>query len=148
MMQTNWTIRAVEAADGPIVCRHRFNAAETPDGHYSCYLSWLELALAGGTYVGLVARCDAHVIAGAGLVLLDWGPTRDDPGYLRGRIVNVFTEPEWRRQGVARQLIEELIRLGEQAGIGTFSLGASEKGATLYRQLGFVRYEEEMLRRG
>ena len=147
-MQTNWTIRAVDAAEGVIVCHHRFNAAETPAIQYDRYLDWFGQAMRRGTYLGLVAEQDAHVIAGAGLVLLDWGPTRDDPGYLRGRIVNVFTEPEWRRQGVAKQLIEELIRLGEQAGIGTFSLGASKEGAALYRRLGFVRYEEEMLRRG
>jgi GNAT superfamily N-acetyltransferase len=148
MMQNNWTIRAVEPADGAIVCRHRFKASEMRAGYYARYLSWLELALAGGTYVGLVAQHEGQVIAGAGLVLLNWGPTRGDPGVLRGRIVNVFTDPAWRRQGVAKQLLEELLRLGEEAGIGTFSLGASEEGAALYRRLGFVRYEEEMIRRG
>ncbi|MEC5218947.1 GNAT superfamily N-acetyltransferase [Actimicrobium sp. GrIS 1.19] len=116
--------------------------------YYARYLAWLELALAGGTYVGLVAKHEGDVIAGAGLVLLNWGPTRDDPGVLRGRIVNVFTAPAWRRQGVAKHLLEELIQRGKQAGIGTFSLGASEEGAALYRQLGFVRYGEEMRRRG
>jgi GNAT superfamily N-acetyltransferase len=101
MMQNNWTIRAVEAADGAIVCRHRFNVSETRAGYYARYLAWLELALADGTYVGLVAQHEGQVIAGAGLVLLNWGATRDDPGDLRGRIVNVFTDPAWRRQGVA-----------------------------------------------
>jgi hypothetical protein len=45
-------------------------------------------------------------------------------------------------------LLEELLRLGEEAGIGAYSLGASEEGAALYRRLGFVRYEQEMIRRG
>jgi GNAT superfamily N-acetyltransferase len=147
-MDNNWTIRAVEPADGVLICRHRFDAAETPASQTTRYLDWFGQAMQRGTYLGLVAQHDGHVIAGAGLVMLDWGPTRDDQGDLRGRIVNVFTESAWRRRGIAKQLVEGVIRLGEEAGIGTLSLGASKVGEALYLPLGFVRYEEVMVRRG
>ncbi|MBI1773495.1 MAG: GNAT family N-acetyltransferase, partial [Burkholderiales bacterium] len=61
--------------------------------------------------------------------------------------VNVFTVPAMRRQGIARSLVENLLKLGEQQGIQTFSLAASEDSAAMYQELGFLPYKNEMLRK-
>jgi GNAT superfamily N-acetyltransferase len=87
------------------------------------------------------------VIAGAGCVLLDWGPSRGTSTSLRARIVNVFTAPQWRRRGIARKLVSDVIGECEQLDIRNFSLAATADADGLYRALGFVRQESELVLR-
>lgn len=49
-----------------------------------------------GSYAGVLAEVDGIVVAGAGAVMLGWGPSRGEPIGVRKRIVNVVTAPAWR----------------------------------------------------
>ena len=58
-----------------------------------------------------------------------------------GEITNVAVAPEYRRRGIARQLVQELIRQAQEVGISRFLLEVrvSNEGAiALYRELGFT----------
>jgi ribosomal protein S18 acetylase RimI-like enzyme len=65
----------------------------------------VEEAIRRGLYLGFLALDGEKVIVGAGLTLLEWGPTRGDPQPWRGRIVNVWTHPDSWRRGLARELV-------------------------------------------
>ena len=52
----------------------------------------------------------------AGAVLLDWGPTRANPGGQMARIVNVFTADAVRGRGIARELLRAVIEQCEALG--------------------------------
>lgn len=57
-----------------------------------------------------------------------------------GEITNVAVAPEYRRRGIGRRLVEELIRQGQAEGVSRFFLEVrtSNAGAiALYRELGF-----------
>jgi GNAT superfamily N-acetyltransferase len=110
------------------------------------YARWVVGAIARGTYVGWLAEASGEVVGGAGLVLLDWGPTRRDPNPIRGRIANVYTEPSWRRRGVARALVGQCINEAETRGIGVISLSTTLAARTLYAQLGFRAAEGQMVK--
>jgi len=58
-------------------------------------------------------------------------------------ILNVFTEPEWRRQGVAVLLLQRIIDWARTERLDRLVLHASEAGRSLYERLGFV-YANEM----
>lgn len=75
------------------------------------------------------------------------GPTRGEPTGLRGRIVHVYTDPAWRRQGIARSLVCEVMRRCRKRDVHVFSLAATNESAALYRSLGFVPYAKEMILR-
>jgi len=49
----------------------------------------------------------------------------------------VLVTPEFRRQGIARQLMEHVLRLADVRGIARVALDATAMGQPLYRQLGF-----------
>jgi GNAT superfamily N-acetyltransferase len=49
----------------------------------------------------------------------------------------VATEPEWRRQGLARHVMVELVEWARAQGVGMVDLHASADGAPLYAELGF-----------
>lgn len=142
-----WTQRSVTCADVHDVVCHRYYGDHESELDKSAYTGWLMQAILDGRYFGVLAEHHGEIIANAGMTLLDWGPTRGDPNPCRGRIVNVFTVPAMRRQGIARSLVESLLKVGEQQGIQTFSLAASEEGTAIYQELGFLPYKNEMLRK-
>ncbi|MBC3917072.1 GNAT family N-acetyltransferase [Undibacterium sp. CY18W] len=144
---TTWTQRTVTLTDSSVVACHRYYREQEKQCDEDVYVTWLKKAILEGRYFGLLAENNGEIIAGAGIALLDWGPTRDDPNPYRARIVNVFTVATMRRQGIARSLVANLLKQAEQQGIKTFSLAASEDGFALYQELGFLPYKNEMLRK-
>ena len=63
------------------------------------------------------------------------------------RINNVFTDSNWRRQGVARALLATVLDQCESLGVREFNLGATAEAHSLYASLGFETYAPEMRRR-
>lgn len=112
----------------------------------------LARALASGEYVGWVAELAASpglVVGGAGVQLRPLLPRTDSTGHLllmgrEGLILNVYVEPEHRRRGIARHLMETLIAWAPGAGIVRLVLHASPDGRDLYQSLGF-RDSNEMI---
>lgn len=114
-------------------------------------------AIPSGEYVGWVA-CPAGdpalVVAGAGVQLRSLLPRPDPHGHLllagqEGLILNVYVTPTWRRRGVARRLMLEILAWAPTAGVGRLVLHASTDGRPLYQALGFrdtneMRYAGEL----
>ena len=137
-------IRPATPADAPTIAFHRYPAeADAPER--PVYADWVRGKVQAGDYLGLLALCGEDVVAGAGLVLLDWGPGRGSPNPLRARLVNVWTHEHHRRQGRARRLTKALLAQARARGIGTVSLGSTEMARPLYESLGFKPYPHEML---
>jgi GNAT superfamily N-acetyltransferase len=97
------------------------------------YLAWL--AIAG----------DGSVAAGAGLWLMDWPPHMVGPGARRGNILNVYTNPDHRRRGLARRLTEATLEWCRTHAVRAVILHASEDGRALYCALGFEPTNEMRL---
>ena len=96
-----WTERSALAPDADQIAAHACYREE--DAHRRAgYAAWLAPRLEAGRYVGLLALREGVVVGGAGVVLLDWGPTRANPGGLMGRLANVFVEPQHRGHQVQR----------------------------------------------
>lgn len=108
---------------------------------------WLRPRIESGSYVWWLALHEGRVVAGAGAVLLDWGPTRANPGGVMARINNVFTEEAWRRRGIARSLLAAVLAHCEACWVREFNLGATPAARALYGALGFEDYPAEMRRR-
>lgn len=137
-------IRPATPADATSIAFHRYPAeADAPER--PVYAEWVRGKVQAGEYLGLLALHGGEVVAGAGLVLLDWGPTRGNPDPMRARLVNVWTHENHRRQGLARRLVTELMAQARARGIGTVSLGSTDMSRPLYESLGFKPYPHEML---
>jgi ribosomal protein S18 acetylase RimI-like enzyme len=67
------------------------------------------------------------------------------PGARRGNILNVYTRPDCRRQGLARRLTGAAVEWCRSHGIATVILHASDDGRALYRSLGFQPTNEMRL---
>ena len=62
-------------------------------------------------------------------------------------IQNVYTEPEWRRRGLAALLIETISAWTDDQGIESVVLHASDEGRAVYERLGFIQTTEMRLNR-
>ena len=99
---------------------------------------WLRERLANGRYLGWFAVAPGgRVAAGAGLWLQDWPPTWFDQQPYRGYILNVYTEPDYRRRGLARRLVQTINDWCAEQGIVTVTLHASKQGRSIYESLGY-----------
>jgi GNAT superfamily N-acetyltransferase len=110
------------------------------------------------TYVGWLASLQnepGKIVAGAGAQLRNVPPhpqpnTTGKIDVVSGRqaiIQNVYTEPEWRRRGLAALLIKTIIDWTREQRIESVVLHASEEGRAVYERLGFIATTEMRLSR-
>jgi GNAT superfamily N-acetyltransferase len=102
-----------------------------------------------GKYIGWLAALSDKpemIVGGAGVQLQPILPRPVDVRTIgegrQGVIVNVFTEPQWRRRGIARLLIKEILTWSKSEQIDRLVLHASDEGRSIYEKLGFVASNE------
>ena len=113
-------------------------------------IEYFARALPSGEYVGWVAyrpEDPAAVLAGAGVQFRPFLPRTDPNGHglligQEGLILNVFVEPQWRRRGLARRLMTEILEWAPGAEVVRLVLHASAAGRPLYETLGFIASNE------
>jgi GNAT superfamily N-acetyltransferase len=109
---------------------------------------WLVDRLRSGEYVGWLASAASSpdAIAGAGVQLRRAAPHPNGKGGVaEGRhaiVINVFTEPEWRRRGLGDALMREILVWAKTERLDRLLLHASKEGRRLYERLGFVLTNE------
>ncbi|HEY3453197.1 MAG TPA: GNAT family N-acetyltransferase [Bryobacteraceae bacterium] len=139
------TLRPATLADIEIILRHRREMFREMGGQYAELLdrfelasrSYFQMAFTAGTYYGLFAELRDEVVAGGGVVIVDWpgSPLNFEPK--RAWILNVYVEPLERRRGLARLIMESLIDWCRRNGFRSVALHATEHGHQLYEKLGF-----------
>jgi GNAT superfamily N-acetyltransferase len=148
-------IREATLDDLPIVLRHRrgmfhdmgFRDTARLDAMEAVSAPFFDAALRAGTYRGFLAVEESGaVVAGGGIVLLEYQPHPLDPRRYRPFVVNMFTEPEHRRRGLARRLMEAMVGWCRDEGYRTLYLHASDEGRPLYAALGFEPTNEMRLK--
>jgi GNAT superfamily N-acetyltransferase len=104
--------------------------------------AWLLTRIKRGEYLAwLVLAPDGAIAAGTGLWLMDWIPHMLGSG-LRGNILNVYTSPDFRRLGLARELVKTAIDWCRCNGVDMVVLHSSPDGRHLYESMGFVESNE------
>lgn len=59
-------------------------------------------------------------------------------------IMNMYTAPEYRRQGIAIHTLDLLVKDVRKQGVSQIALETTEMGRPLYEKYGFVKIEDEM----
>lgn len=91
-----------------------------------------------GAQIGFLAESGEEVVACAVLIWWPMLPTLTDLHRVRGYVSSVYTAPAYRRQGIARTLMETLMARAREMGMSRLMLWASEMGRPLYLDLGFI----------
>jgi GNAT superfamily N-acetyltransferase len=96
---------------------------------------------------GWLAITSPGLVVGSGGVVIDQHPP--GPRNLLGRvgyIMNLVTDPAYRRRGIARRVMHVMLSWLEERGVQCMALHATEVGRPLYEELGFTDSNEMRLR--
>ncbi|MEO0561248.1 MAG: GNAT family N-acetyltransferase [Chloroflexota bacterium] len=147
MTQTpSYTTRPATLNDATIICHHR-NAMFAEIGHNPASVAamdnafgpWLQQHMPRGEYIGwMIEDDDRRIIGGGGVWTHEGIPNTLMPHHRTAHVVNIYVEPEYRRQGIARHIMETIIEWAKAEQIAEVTLHASREGLPLYKQLGFT----------
>ena len=146
-------VREAGLADLPELVRLRLallvslGPVDQPDALAEAITRYLERALTDGSFLAVVAEVDGRLVASSGLCVLRRLPLADNPEGLEGYLLNMYTEPTWRRQGLARDILRRLLALGKQRGLARVWLHATPDGRSLYESEGFTANPSALERR-
>ena len=154
-MDDTFTIRLAALADIPTLVYHRhamfldsraFDPADMA-AHDAAFAQWAEEHMARDEFLTwLMTDGNGDVVAGVGIWLVNALPIPGLRSSCRAYVLNVYTEPAFRRRGLARRLMETSLAWCEQHGIEEVVLHASDAGRPLYEALGFAPTNEMCLR--
>jgi GNAT superfamily N-acetyltransferase len=157
MTNSEITIREAAPSESAIILHHRRSMFRDMQEGTSAELDrmvevarpWLATALENGSYRHWLAVDGSGRVAGGGGVLLSpWPANPHDPCTERAVILNVYTEPEFRRRGVALQVMKAILAWIKAYGLRGVNLHASDEGRDLYEKLGFKATNEMRLKFG
>jgi len=107
---------------------------------------FLSKAIPDGTFRAWLAHDSNRVIAGGAVIITPWPSHPYDLECRRATILNVYTDPNYRRRGIARQLMQIMIDWCKHEGFARVTLHASNDGRHLYETLGFEPSNEMRLK--
>lgn len=91
----------------------------------------------------LVFNKDEFIGAG-GVSFFEVMPTYHNPSGKKAYIMNMYTKPTHRRQGIAYELLNILINESKNKKIKFITLEATAMGRPLYEKYGFISMKDEM----
>lgn len=146
-------VRAATPTDIPEILRQRHRMYEdmlyTDSGALEamCKASsaYLLKAMEDGSFRAWLACEGVRAVAGGAVIISPWLAHPYDLECRRVTILNVYTDPEYRRRGIARQLMATIVDWCRSAGLARVTLHASDDGRHLYESLGFQPSNEMRL---
>ena len=102
-------------------------------------------ALQDGTHTAFLAFDADQFVGAGGISYYQVMPTFHNPSGNKAYIMNMYTRPEYRRQGIARRMLDLLISDAKARGVTFITLEATSMGRPLYENAGFVPMEDEMI---
>lgn len=85
-----------------------------------------------------VALVEGRMVGISGLVFFQKPPTEENITGLEAYIMNMYTLPEWRKQGIATALLQGIITYVKQTSARRIWLHTTNDGQPVYEQSGFV----------
>jgi len=123
-----------------------YNDSVALDTMASLSSAYLSTAMADGSFRAWLAADGTRVVAGGAVIISPWPAHPYDLECRRATILNVYTDPEYRRRGIARKLMQTIIAWCQHEGFARVTLHASDDGRHLYESLGFEPSNEMRLR--
>ena|SRR5436190_12616882 len=141
---TDYRVRVATPDDVDVLVHHRiamFQDMAVPleaAAVRAAFRPWLLDMMPRGVYRAWVVESAARVISGGGITILPWPP---GPRYFSGKLAfvyNVYTEPDHRRRGLGRMVMEAIHGWCREEGIDSLALNASRFGQSMYESLGYA----------
>ena len=97
-------------------------------------------------FIGIICEYDQKIISVAYLIIDEWPPNRKFINGKIGTLLNVYTYPEYRKKGIATDVIKRIIEEAKKQNVSIIDLLATEDGESVYKKLGFLENEDKSMR--
>lgn len=95
--------------------------------------------MADGTFVSWLAVDGDKIVGTSGMSFVEKPPYFGCPSGRIGLLSSMFTDPNYRRMGIAKELLSRVVNEAKEYGCGTVQITASDMGVLLYTDFGFVK---------
>ena len=99
--------------------------------------NFFEKQLNSGQFVQWIIEEDKNVLATGGIQFISFPPSFFNSTGIRGYILNMYTTPESRGRGLAKQLVERIFKEAQGKNVHHIFLISSPMGKPLYKKIGF-----------
>ncbi len=94
--------------------------------------------MADGTFVSWLALDGDKIIGTSGMSFVEKPPYFGCPSGKLGLLSSMFTNPDYRRMGIAKELLHRVVEEARAYGCGAVHITASDMGVKLYSAYGFT----------
>lgn len=101
-------------------------------------------ALSDGTHTAYLVFDGDRFIGAGGISYFRVMPTYHNVSGKKAYIMNMYTNPDYRRLGIAYKTLELLVADAKEKDVKAISLEATDMGRSLYEKFGFVKMNNEM----
>ena len=101
-------------------------------------------AIESGEHIAYLAFDGERCVGTGGICFYRVLPTYYKPTGEKSYIINMYTHPEYRRQGIASEILRRLVADSLSRKVAYISLEATEEGKKLYEKCGFGYLRSEM----
>lgn len=105
-------------------------------------------ALKSGEHIAYLVYDNGTFVGAGGVSFYQVMPTYHNTTGKKAYIMNMYTAPEYRRQGIAFHTLDLLVKDAKEQGVTQIALEATDMGRPLYERYGFVKIEDEMELKG
>ena len=95
--------------------------------------------MADGTFVSWLAVDGEEIVGTSGMSFVEKPPYFSCPTGRIGLLSSMFTDPSYRRMGIAKELLSRVVDEAKKYGCGSVQITASDMGVLLYTDFGFVK---------
>ena len=106
--------------------------------------AYYKKSLKTGEHIAYLVYDNGTFIGSGGVSFYQVMPTYHNPTGMKAYIMNMYTVPEYRRQGIALHTLDLLVGAAKKSGVTYIALEATDMGRPLYEKYGFVNMEDEM----
>lgn len=107
-------------------------------------LEYYQNALKNDTHLAYLIFDEEIFVGAGGISYFQVMPTYHNPTGKKAYIMNMYTNPNYRRQGIAFKTLDLLVADAREKGITAISLEATDMGRPLYEKYGFIKMNDEM----
>ena len=106
--------------------------------------AYYQRALAQEEHIACFACMEDKIIGCGGICFYREMPSPDNPTGKCAYLMNIYINPQFRKQGVGEAIVKWLVEQATKRGISKIYLETSEAGKRLYTKLGFVPMQDMM----
>lgn len=107
--------------------------------------TYFEKALLVHSYISYIARYKNEVVGIGGMHVREQPGNFDCPNGKIGFVLNIYTVPEFRKNGICTEIVDLLVKSGKSFGLDRIDLYATQAGEPVYTKYGFKRAEDSAM---